>query len=340
MLENEIYGERNMRTSLIALLAAVLVPFALTSPAAAAPGVSLGDAVVVDGARSIAYVMHPQGGVEALDLQRGSSLWRSTEAERPLALAGDLLVAQGRPGEHGELRIVALDVLHNGAGSAEADLPMPAGVRAEASETLRQAFHVTASASQQGVVVAWRAQLRRAFAGRGAGEIDAERKTAGEAGESRLQGSALFDPHAGSLLPLEAADAERISGPRSVAAASLSSPSGVSAGASERRFASADGRHVLASRATDSRTSQDHYLWTISDAATGTVLGTMPSSVSMTPFVVVGTRLLQVVQPVTRRVGGKTTDTPLRLRAVDLATGRELWMREVRDTAFLGPFPL
>ena len=206
MLENEIYGERTMRTSLIALLAAVLVPFALTSPAAAAPGVgvSLSDGVVVDGARSIAYVMHPQGGVEALDLQSGSSLWRSSEAERPLALAGDLLIAQGRPGEHGELRIVALDVLHKGAGSAEADLPMPAGVRAEASETLRQAFHVTASASQQGVVVAWRAQLRRAFAGRGASETDAERKTAGETGEGRLQGNALFDPHAGSLLPLEA----------------------------------------------------------------------------------------------------------------------------------------
>jgi hypothetical protein len=318
-----------MRTLLIALLAAVLVSFAFTAPAAA---VSLYDGVVVDSARSIVYVMHPQGGVEALDLQRGASLWRSTEAERPLALAGDLLIAQGRPGENGELRIVALDVLRKGAAGAEADLAMPAGVRAEVGESLRQAFHVTASASPQGVVVAWRAQERQGFRGRGDAS-DEKRKEAAEAG--RRQGTALFDPHAGSLMPLEAAEAERVAGPRSVAAASLSSP-----GAAERLFASADGRHVLASRATGGRTSQAHYLWTISDAATGTVLGTMPSMVSMTPFVVTGTRLIQVAQPMTRRAGGQTTDTPLRLRAVDLATGRELWVREVRDTAYLGPFPI
>ena len=333
MLETEIYGDRIMRILSVALLAAVLVPFAFTSPAAAA-GVSLRDGVVIDSARSIAYVMHPQGGVEAVDLQRGASLWRSTEAERPLALAGDLLIAQGRPGDNGELRIVALDVLHKGAGSAEADLTMPSGVRAEVSESLRQAFHVSAAASPQGIVVAWRAQMRQGFPGRGAGEPAVQRKAAGE---SRLQGSALFDPHAGSLMPLEAADAERIAGPRSVTAASLS---GSPAADTERRFASADGLHVLASRATEGVTSQAHYLWTISDAATGHVLGTLPSMVSMTPFVVSGTRLIQIAQPMTRRAGGKTTDTPLRLRAVDLATGQELWVREVRDTAYLGPFPI
>src|SRR5438270_835461 len=139
------------------LLAALLATSAAVAQAApvAGEGVSLRDGVVIDAARSIAYVMHPQGGIQALDLTQGTPLWRSTEGERPLVLAGDLLVAQGRPGEHGELRIVALDVRRSGIRSSEADLPMPAGVRAEAVETVQQEFRVTAAPSAQGIVVVW-----------------------------------------------------------------------------------------------------------------------------------------------------------------------------------------
>jgi hypothetical protein len=60
----------------------------------------------------------------------------------------------------------------------------------------------------------------------------------------------------------------------------------------------------------------------------------------MSPFVVVGNRLIHVAQPTTRREGSKVIDQPLRLRAVDLATGQEIWSRELRSTAYNGPFPL
>jgi hypothetical protein len=332
MNQNEFHRDRTLKT-FRGLLVAVLATSALTA-SAQGQGIALRNGVVVDAARSIAYVMHPQGGIQALDLERGTALWRSAQGERPLALVGDLLVAQGQPGESGELRIVALDVRQNGRQSSEADLAMPAGIRAQVADTLRQSFRVTASPSPDGIVVSWEAQVRPALAER-MNEGPAGGRVGPAAAASRsggLEGIALFDVHAGSLMPVAAADVRLA---RSAAAASLSSP--VSA---ERRFASVDGRHVLASLRTGGAASPAPYRWTISEAATGAVLGTFPSAVSMAPFAVLGTRLVHVAQASNRREGSQWTERPLRLRAVDLASGRELWSWEIRDTEFRGPFPL
>jgi len=346
MQKTEIHGDRNMSTrfssSRRGLVRGLLFTFLATSAlvpagAAAKPGAaqaaSLRDGVVVDAARSIAYVMHPKGGIQAIDLQRGTSLWRSTEGERPLALSGNLLVAQAKPGQSGELRVVALDVRQQGAVSAKAHLPMPAGIRADVSEGLQQEFQVTASPTRQGIVVAWEAQELPGLPGRENEERDrrpgVETKAAGRAERAEAdsaQGAALFDLRAGRLSPVAEAKAAI---QRNVV---VSLPSA----GPDRLFASADGRHVLASRPVEGDTD---YLWKISDAATGAVLGTFRSDVSMSPFTVAGTRLIYVAQPGLRLEGSKMVEEPLRLRALDVATGRELWSRDIRDTAFRGPFP-
>lgn len=344
MQQNELYGDSTMTSPLTGpcktsprrgllrgLLAAGLALGAVAAQAAP-QGVALRDGVVVDAAGATAYVMNPQGGIDALDLGRGATLWHSSEGERPLALANGLLVAQARPGERGELRVVALDVQKNGARGAEADLAMPAGVRADVAETLRQEFRAGAALSDQGIVISWQAQKRPTLPGREAGEMgEAESKgLRGEPGFAR--GTALFDPRAGSLLPL-GAEAKRLAAGGPAVARSLSAPD-----APERLFSSADGRHVLASRRTGDHAAP--YRWTISDAATGAVLGSLVSRVSMSPFVVVGNQLIHVAQPAARREGSKVIDQPIRLRAVDLATGQELWSRELRSTDYRGPSPL
>jgi len=320
------------------LLAACLLASTVLAAHAEPAGAVLRDGVVVDVPGSVAYVMHPQGGIEALDLEKGTVLWRSAAAERPLALADGLLVAQAPAGGHGELRIVTLDV-RRGALTAQAALPMPAGVRAEAAETVDQKFRVTASPSAQGIVLAWDSQELPSLPRRNAARpgIGAKALAAGEEPEIR-SGTALFDARAGRLLSMKAkaaANVQALDASRPVMAKTLSAPT-----APERLFASADRRHVLASRRVDEYTSPAPYLWTISDAATGAVLGTLRSAVSMTPFAVTGTRLIHVVPISSRHEGSKWIDQPLRLRAVDLATGQELWTREIRDTAFRGPFPL
>lgn len=327
MQRNDLLGERNMKTRwLLAILFAIL--FAAASFAAPAPreGVALRDGVVVDTARSVAYVMHPQGGIQALDLRRGTALWHSAAGERPLALAGNLLVAQARPGDNGELRIVALGV-RGGLLASKAEIRMPEGVRAEVAETLTQSFHVTAMPAQDGVLIAWETEEFSGLPAHRESQLGEEPATA--ASRSDRQGTALFDPQAGRLAT--AATAGRIARP--AVAMSLSAPSVV-----ENRFSSADGRYVLASRLVDDASARPYH-WTISDARTGAVLGTLRSEASMAPFAVAGTRLVHVAPASIQLENGKMVDRPLRIRAVDLATGREAWRREIRDTDWRGPVP-
>jgi hypothetical protein len=338
MQRNELHGERIMKTRIAPALAGGLLAIFLASisadPSFAAPvakeGVALRDGVVVDTARSVAYVMHPQGGIQALDLRRGTALWHSAAGERPLALAGNLLIAQARPGAQGELRIVALGV-RGGLLSSKADIRMPEGVRAEVGETLQQAFRVTAMPSQDGVLIAWETEE---FSGLPTKREHQLGQMLGAAAESRegenLRGTALFDPQAGRL-SAASTTARQIAQP--AVARSLSAP-----GAAEPRFSSADGRYVLASRLVDEAAALP-YQWTISDARTGAVLGTLRAEASMAPFAVVGTRLIHVAQPSILLEGEKMVDRPLRIRAVDLTTGREAWRREIRDTAWRGPVP-
>lgn len=329
MHRNELHGERNMKTRRTApALAGGLLAIFLAASAFAAPakeGAALRDGVVVDTARSVAYVMHPQGGIQALDLRRGTVLWRSTAGERPLALAGNRLVAQALPGADGELRIVALDV-RGGALSSQGAFRMPEGVRAEVAESLRQIFHVAAVPSHDGVLIAWETET---LTSRPARRNQQLRQVLGAEAASRStkQGTVLFDPRAGRMT----AQARQVVRP--ALARSLSAPSVV-----ENRFSSADGRHALTSRLVDDASALP-YQWTISDARTGAVLGSLRSEASMAPFAVAGGRLIHVAPPTIRLEEGKMVERPLRIRAVDLATGREAWRREIRDTAWRGPVP-
>jgi len=337
MQSNEISRrlKRGLRATLLATsaLTALAVGTAVAAPAAPTPaGVALHDGVVVDTARSVAYFTHPRGGIDALDLERGALLWHSAAGERPLLLAGDLLVAQAAPGEHGELSVVALDVRQGGARRSGVTLPLPSGIRAGVADTVEQTFRVTAVPTGQGITLAWEAH--RFLSDRRGGLPDGVGLTDRRATPGSFAGTALFDPQAGRLSLSKSVDARQLATLRPVLAATLSP-----ADAPERLFASVDGRHVLASRQVGDAAALSPYRWTISEAATGTVLGSTEARVSMAPFAVVGTRLLHVAQPVTRMVDGKRTEQPLRLRSVDLTTGRELGSWEIRDTDFRGPSP-
>src|SRR5262249_23027457 len=47
----------------------------------------------------VAYVSSASDGIEAIDLESGTAIWETKEAIRPLALDGDMLVAQGPRGQ-------------------------------------------------------------------------------------------------------------------------------------------------------------------------------------------------------------------------------------------------
>jgi hypothetical protein len=101
------------------------------------------------------------------------------------------------------------------------------------------------------------------------------------------------------------------------------------------QFASPDGAYVLASQRVADDRVWDKYLWTIYQR-NGTRVGEHHTHAAFAPFAVQGSVLLYVTEPFQLR--GEEAQ-PMKLRAVDLKTGREIWARQVGDPKFRGPFP-
>src|SRR3954451_11434324 len=105
---------------IIGMLIAGILAFASPHQAAAQPqrdsarngpamdGIELRPGIVIDPDRRVAYIMNPEGGIDAVELTGGRRLWTSRAAAKPLALAegGDLLVSQAEPsGAENELTL-------------------------------------------------------------------------------------------------------------------------------------------------------------------------------------------------------------------------------------------
>jgi hypothetical protein len=107
----------------------------------------------------------------------------------------------------------------------------------------------------------------------------------------------------------------------------------------EPQILSADGGHVLASERVADDSVWEKYLWTIYDRSTGEPIGEFRTFRSLAPFFVSDSMVIYETPPAARQVQGNLIEEPLKIRAVNLPTGKEVWSREVRDTTYRGPFP-
>lgn len=141
------------------------------------------------------------------------------------------------------------------------------------------------------------------------------------ADEGIAQGAVGLDLAMGKAVPLEEAQAV----------------TSIRTSGRDRELASIDGRHILRSERLEA-TLGNRYRWTVTDA-TGTKIAAIDAPVSMAHFVVSGNRLLYVAQPSARKVGSQLVQEPMRLRALDLESGVELWSAPITDSEYRGPFP-
>ena len=333
-------GGRNMPKTILhsgwalALLAGLLAPGAFaaqTSGASNRPTLALHDGVVVDAASGAAYVMSPRGGIDAIDLTSGNVMWKSRDAAKPLLMKGGTLLAQAQPDRPGKLAVVALDA-KRGSATRRVDLDIPQSIRAQVFDGPSQTFKVEAFSAADGVVVAWTAEEGRSLQGLLPPEPEgspAESKAAVRVAEP-LRGAARLDLAAGRAVPMAYEKAQGLRTP-DVAEKSRAS-------SNPFRLTSLDGRHVLHSERSAEGNLLTAYRWTITNAA-GKRIGAVDAPVGMAPFVVSGSRVLYVAQPSAYRVEGKLVQQPLRLVALDLKTGGELWSAMLADSAYRGPFP-
>jgi hypothetical protein len=96
-----------------------LVPSSKASLLPVAPPIPL-PCGIADPAGRTGFFASVSGGIDAVDLKTGELLWETTEAQRPLLLAGTRLLAQAGV-QRNRLRILAFDLTQNGACVLESD---------------------------------------------------------------------------------------------------------------------------------------------------------------------------------------------------------------------------
>lgn len=316
--------------SLAALAAVLAAPLAAAAPRAAAPGRAAGyllsTGALVDPEGGTLYLMRPGGGLEAVDLSTGQPLWTSERAAKPLALVGDLLVAQGEAPPEGGMALAALDVRQGGAAALETVVPVPGVESCAIDDRLEASFESWVYTDRGRVELGWQATEH---------PVSGVPPEGGTPVARQHRGGYTLDLAAGRVAPLPA-DQLRLPARPTLVPPPEKALAGVGPG---EQFLAADGRHLLVSE----RIADDHswlqYRWTVYERATGRRLGELQASRSRADFTVVAGRLLYLSLPSLRRDGDQLRDDPLAVRAVDLASGQELWSRPLRDTSYDGPFP-
>jgi hypothetical protein len=327
---------------LLELTAAVLMlPWSFSSAAqenATTSVFPLRPGVIVDLDRHFTYIMNAEGGIDAVDLARGSRAWSTKQAAKPLGLAGRLLIcqAEARSGVN-ELQIVTLDTEQGGKLVVTGTTKLPADVNVSIEETLSTTFVATARASGAVAYISW-AHSKRFITG-----IPPEFPEVGEnvpqdrarSEPSVASGAFRMDLSTGSMFPVKQEEVP-------VAAASRSpdlSPTERLPRIPAPQFQSANGRHVLSSQRIADDRVWEKYRWTIYERGTGKGVGEFRTHLSFAPFFIFDSQIIYETGPYVRRTEKGAVNEPLKIRAVDLHTGQELWTWQVRDTTFRGPFP-
>ncbi len=297
--------------------------------------------VIVDPDRHLIYIMSVEGGIDAVDLARGTRAWSTKQAAKPLALAGRLLICQAEaPSEGNELQIVTLDTGQQGKLVVTGTAKLPVDVNVSIDETLTNSFVASARVSGAVAYISW-AHSKRFMRGIPPGfpdvvgvKIPLER-TVNE--PSVASGTFRMDLSTGVVSPVKQEEIP-------VAIAAASRPPDLSR--TERlariegpQFRSANGRHVLNSQRIADDSVWEKYRWTIYDRGTGERVGEFRTHLSFAPFFIFDSQIIYETGPYVRRTDKGAVDEPLKIRAVDLRTGQELWTWQVRDTTFRGPFP-
>ncbi len=350
----------------------------IVSGAAVSAGVELRPGAVVDDAWSTVYLMQPGGGIAAVDLATGTTRWTTGAAARPLYADAETLVAQVEtPGREGALRIAIFDPRDPDRDPVLATVPLPQGARATVTAGIKRTFEIHAWRDETDILVRWSARklpgptgmdtadtadtkdgrnatqewngAARIPLGRGAlREIDPELvpdprkpRLPGIDKADRPPGQARANRETIALVELENSDPRKRARVRRWNAGSGRelAPLTVFGDGNQVKNLSSDGRHLLGSRPGRDESGFPVYTWSVIDLDSGARVASFRRPIAAASFLVVGNQILVEALPETRVSGGQRQELPLRMLALDAASGEPLWSREIRDTEYRGTLP-
>jgi hypothetical protein len=310
---------RSIRVTVVA--AALAIVAGAWAPTHANGIVELRDGVVIDPGAQALYVMNPDGGIDAVSLASGTTLWHSDEAERPIAASAAGILAQADATEAGVLKLALLD--RSGRLLESTTVTLPDGAEAPVTDGLSHRFLIRGVPTDNGRTfeVVWQSTY---LAPRGALILD------GDSTPRIHAGATTFDATSGET-SLMNAPPDPFPGPR------IHVPESSRADAEGRQYFSAGGGHLLAS-VGDTSSDIPAFEWTILDSS-GARLGSFTNRVEYSPFYVGDGLVVYESRPGAWREGDRMVEQPLAVRAISLRNGGELWSISIRDTEFRGPFP-
>lgn len=312
----------NLR-ALLLFCAGTMITMAAT---AAEPTAPMARGIVVDGEAGIAYIADGRGHPQAIDLASGEPRWRSDHIGLPLALAnGRLLVLAS----HVDQRPERIDLLDPATGDAHGhiELALPEGVHVVVVPRPDRRFEVALSGTGAALRLHWAHSSRPLR-----GDLPDEAAPPTAAAQS-----GAFD------LDLAAVRAHAVS----AQAAPTLPHKAPNLQANERlpqvpgeQFRAADERHVLASEAITDAQFGTAYRWNIHARDSGAKLGSVHSPHAAAAFIVHAATVVARVDPYAlRQPNGTMHYRNSRIAAFDLASGRELWSRDVLEPRFRGLMP-
>jgi hypothetical protein len=316
----------NHRTaaSLCVLLATVFSPCSASD--------TLDRGVVLDRTHGQVVLMLPEGGLEAVDVRSGSSRWKSNDADLPVRIDGQTLLALGGGSKRGVLPF-ALIAADSGLTRSTGFGTLPTPARVLVDQRLGETFEVKTEVDS-GFTWTYSSTATRGALLSAEVEVQPDGATAAVETQDRLaaadllqlSGSVQIDASQNGLVSSKSASgAGKPAAPIEIGSPSAGGP---------RSFRSDSGLHILESTPL----GNGSYSWALRSSE-GTVLGTMESEHAYLPFEVVDSTLLYM-RPL--RAEFTVADVVLSLPtliAFDLSAGQVLWQREVRDTTFRGPYP-
>ncbi len=302
--------------------------------------------VVVAHDRNEAYVMNPDGGVDAIDLSSGAVAWTTMEASKPLALNGNLLICQVESSgvkKKNRLVLVALNIHGHGDPAVAGRMDLPPEVIVSIDEKLNSSFFASAQPSGNDAVIFWeyiyhpikgvRPENRFPLVDQENIEMGTMPRTVNS---SITTGALQMNLTSGIVSPLSTKT--ELTAPKPYQLKSINEKGRI-VGVKGRQFVSMDDNIILNSERINNDTVWNKYKWTIFDRSSNQLLGEMRNHYSATPFFLAGSLLVYNTNLFIRRINNELVGESTKIRAVDLNTGQELWGKEIRDTKYYGPFP-
>lgn len=297
--------------------------FLLVSTLGLAAGQSpflLQSGVLVDPVGNKLFLMSPSGNLEARELASGQLLWKTEKASLPLQINGSNIMAVAEKSQGDGLEIVSLTA--NGEEQWRSEIPLPQDAWKSIDNGLGTSIYLASSQVQDDFVLWWQSENQ---------DISGMAKPQNIVNKQDAlvwnAQDAVFESRANLPTAPEKPGLTLV-------------PAGEGLGQTNgKQWLSKDGLHILVSERIADNRVWDKYRWTVYEKATGNRIGDTRDHFSTAPFFVSGTTLVYVSWPYERRVGDKLEAVSLRLRAIDLTEGNQLWQQDIRDTKYRGPMP-